>query len=73
MPRADRASMSHAHFVGRQEIGSLQLIFRPKRLAACNSLRAMVTRKTVHLLRHGKTEMNVFLEEHGEGCEDPLL
>lgn len=30
-------------------------------------------KKTVHLLRHGQTEMNVFLAEHEPDFEDPLM
>jgi len=31
------------------------------------------SKKTVHLLRHGQTEMNVYLANHEPGFEDPLM
>ncbi len=34
---------------------------------------AALGRKTLHLMRHGQTEMNEFLHAHPGGCADPMM
>lgn len=42
-------------------------------MAAPQSANTQAVQKTLHLLRHGETEMNVFLAQNPEAYEDPLM
>lgn len=69
--------MSHAYLEAPLRIRGPALIchslVREFRRKDSRNIVAMASSKTIHLLRHGQTEMNVFLDENEEGFEDPLL